>query len=277
MVFYFWFLVLVMPDSPELTELINLISKDEKLTAMFAPSFPIDFPFPEIVGKLKRVGFSYVVEVARGAVETNRQVVEDLKSNPKKRIITSPCPSCVRYIKAQRPELASFLSTADSPMRATAKLIKQKFPNTKPVFIGPCLTKKLEAQDHPELDILVITFKELAQLFDQLKIPDSTEDLIVHFDLLGPTTRLYPISGGLCQTAGIDELLAKDQWRMDSGLELLKDALDDFSKNKELRVLDILFCDGGCINGPGIISKDPLGTRRQKVIKFWVVHPSVKG
>lgn len=262
-----------MTDSQELKILLELLNnKQEKLTAMLAPSFPIDFPYPEIIGKLKRAGFAYVVEVARGAVETNKQVLADLQKNPKKRIITSPCPSCVRYIRAQRPELTKFLSQADSPMTATAKMVLEKFPNTKPVFIGPCLTKKLEVQDHPALNILAITFQELAALLEKLQVEDSTEDVVAKFDLLGQQTRLYPISGGLCQTAGIDEIFTQEEYRMDSGLELLNDALDDFLKNKNLRVLDILFCEGGCIGGPGIISQEPIEKRRHKIIKFWATH-----
>jgi phosphate transport system substrate-binding protein len=38
---------------------------------------------------------------------------------------------------------------------------------------------------------------------------------------------------------------------------------------KDLKVLDILSCDGGCINGPGVCSKEPLPERRRKVVKYW--------
>lgn len=264
-----------MTLSPDLQLLLDLLNKKTiPLTAMLAPSFPIDFYYPEIIGKLKRAGFKYVVEVARGAVETNKQVLEELTQNKEKRVITSPCPSCVRYIKAQRPELISFLSKADSPMTATAKLVLEKFPGTKPVFIGPCLTKKLEAKDYPNLSLMAITYKELKQLLYLLKITDSTEDLTSNFDLLGPKTRLYAISGGLCQSAGISELLTEEEYRMVSGLENLNKALDEFSQNKNIRLLDILFCDGGCINGPGIVSVEPIESRRFKVIKFWSIHSS---
>jgi iron only hydrogenase large subunit-like protein len=260
--------------SPELNQLLELISaKKEKLTAMLAPSFAIDFNYPEILGKLKRAGFSYTVEVARGALDTNKQVVEELTKDKSKRIITSPCPSCVRYIKAERPELVPYLSKADSPMTTTAKLVLQIFPGTRPVFIGPCLTKKLEAKEYPELKTIVITYKELKQLFETLQIKDSTEDLACIFDLLGPHTRLYPISGGLCQSAGIAELLTQEEYRMVSGIQNLKPALDEFVQDKSIRLLDILFCDGGCVNGPGIISSEPLDSRRFKVVKLWTEHP----
>ncbi|PIS09441.1 hypothetical protein COT75_01425 [Candidatus Beckwithbacteria bacterium CG10_big_fil_rev_8_21_14_0_10_34_10] len=271
-----WLILLknIMTDSPELSLLLDLLGKKEKLAAMLAPSFPIDFPFPDVIGKLKRAGFSYAVEVSRGAVETNKQVVQELKSDPLKRIIASPCPSLVRYIKAQRPELLPFLSQADSPMTASAKLVRQKFPGARPVFIGPCLVKKLEAKDYPDLNILAITFKELFVLFERLKIDGSTEDFVTNFDLLTAHTRLYPISGGLCQSAGIKELLTDEEFRVVSGLDQFEPVLDEFVKNKSIRLVDVLFCPGGCVGGPGIKSTDSLEQRRQRVVKFWVTYQS---
>lgn len=266
-----------MPDSPELKQLLELLtSKKEKLTAMLAPSFPIDFSYPEIVGKLKRTGFTYVVEVAVGAAETNQQVLEFLSKDPQNRVITSPCPAFVRFLKAEYPQLLPYLIKADSPMTATAKIVKKKFPQTKPVFIGPCLVKKLEAKDHPQLDIVAITYKELQQLFEKLKIGDSTEDFVTTFDLVKSKTRLYPISGGLSQSAGLENMFTDEEYKVVSGFNQLREALENFEKDEKIKVLDVLFCSGGCISGPGIISKDSLDKRRQAVVRYWATHLPLK-
>jgi len=45
--------------------------------------------------------------------------------------------------------------------------------------------------------------------------------------------------------------------------------LKEFVCNQDLKILDILNCEGGCINGPGIISSDSLDRRRQKIIAYW--------
>lgn len=261
-----------MQNSPELKQLLDLLSKKEKLTAMLAPSFPIDFSYPEIIGKLKRTGFSFVVEIAVGAAETNRQVLEFLSKDPKSRVITSPCPAFVRFLKSEYPRLLPYLIKADSPMTATAKVVKKKFPQTKPVFIGPCLVKKLEAKDNPDLNILAITYKELQQVFEILKIKDSTEDYVSTFDLAKSKTRLYPISGGLSQSAGLEDMFTDEEYKVVSGLNLLKEALENFEKDTKIKVLDILFCEGGCISGPGVISQESLEKRRQAVVRYWVTH-----
>lgn len=256
--------------TPEIKELIDLLDKKSKLVALLAPSFPIDFSYPEIVGMLKRLGFKYVIEVAKGAAETNRQLLNLLKLHPEKRYIANPCPTIVRIIKNRYPHLVPFLAPIDSPMVATAKIASEKYPDYKRVFIGPCIVKKMEASEgHPELEILVLTYKEIKKVFEMKNISPQKGDEISFFDISNPYTRLYPISGGLAQSSCLTESLASSEYNVISGPKLVEKALREFPDKEELKVLDILTCEGGCINGPGIISKDPLDDRRQKIIDYW--------
>ncbi len=157
-------------QSPEIEELLRALKRKESLIAMLAPSFPIVFSYPQIVGKLKRLGFKRVIEVARGAQETNRQLLELLKKEPRSRYITSPCPAIVRLIRSKHPELEKYLSPTDSPMVASSKLVRDEFPGSRSVFIGPCLVKKLEARENLRLNILAITFSELKNLFKEIEM-----------------------------------------------------------------------------------------------------------
>src|SRR4030042_3890546 len=95
--------------SPELKEFLQALEEKREMVAMLAPSFPIDFPYPGIVGKLKRLGFSYVLEVARGAEEVNQELLR-LMENPKARYITSPCPTIVRLVRTKYSHLAQYLA-----------------------------------------------------------------------------------------------------------------------------------------------------------------------
>jgi len=237
-----------------------------------APSFPIDFSYPEIVGKLRRLGFKYVVEVARGAIETNYQLLELIKKNPQARYITSSCPAIVRLVRNKYPQLKQFLASAYSPMVNTAKLILEKYPNTQPVFIGPCLSKKIEArEDCADLNIVALTFKELKKVFEIKKIGNDSSDSSVDFDIGGRDTRLYAISGGLAQSCGFNKSFTDEEHDVISGLKLVEESLKDFDKNKQMRVLDILYCDGGCIAGQGIANSQlSIKERRQKIISYWI-------
>ncbi len=262
-------LILVENLNPEVKNLLAALDKKEKLVAMLAPSFPVVFDYPEIVGKLKRLGFARVVEVAHGAAETNRQLLAAIKKKPLRRLITGPCPTVVRLIRTKYPHLSGFLAKVDSPMVATAKAVARQYPHHRPVFIGPCPVKKLEAsEDHPELQIIAITYKELIRIFEIKKLSASTEDFFASFDLIGAKTRLFPVSGGLTQSAGLTSLLAEEELEVISGPQKVAASLATFPTNR-CRVLDVLFCDGGCVAGAGIGSQLSLEERRARVIAHW--------
>jgi len=256
--------------TPEAKKLLNLIEKNEKMVAMMAPSFPIVFKYPEIIGMLKRLGFKHVVEVARGAEETNKQLLALTKLHPNRRYITNPCPTIVRLIRSKYPQLVQYLSPIDSPMIATAKIVGKKYKNYIKVFIGPCLLKKLEAkEDYPKLNILVLTYKELQSIFDEKGIDPKITDKFCKFDIVARDTRLYPISGGLSQSSGVINKYLDPEYDVISSPVLAIKALDEFLNKPDLKILDILNCDGGCINGPGIVSHDSLPRRREKIINYW--------
>ena len=67
-----------------------------------------------------------------------------------------------------------------------------------------------------------------------------------------------------------ESMLADPEIDIVSGPKLVMKFLEEFNKEgNETKVLDILSCDGGCINGPGVMTKEPLAVRRQKVVDYW--------
>ena len=251
--------------------LIDLLERKQPVVAMVAPSFPIVYKYPSIAGKLKRLGFSHVVEVSAGATDTNAAAVKILTEDPKARIITSPCASFVRMIRTKHPHLVKYLGfAADSPMVATARIVREKYPGCRPIFIGPCNAKKLEAsEDYPELEIISVSYKQMEAVFEHFKIQDDPTDEQAKFDIEEANTRLYPISGGLAQSSLVKDLLADDEIEVVSGWKNCEGALQRFQENDRIRLLDILFCEGGCINGPGIDSPLNIDQRREKIVEFW--------
>jgi len=250
--------------------LIDLINNKEKLVAMLAPSFPIVFSYPEIITMLKKLGCSYVVEVAVGAKKTNKQLSALLKADPLARYITSPCPTIVRMVQKQMPQYAKYFPVGvDSPMVATAKIIREKYPGHRPVFIGPCYVKKYEAnEDVPELNILVLTYTELKDVFNHFHV---TEDADQHdaFDMSEPgDERMYAMDGGLSHSSGLSDLLKSDELKIISGAENNIEAIKEFDTHPTIRLLDILNCEGGCIHGPGITSSLSTEERKEKIYHY---------
>lgn len=251
----------------DVSQLIELLSQQQKMVAMVAPSFPIMYQPSEIVSKLKKLGFAAVVEVSVGAKKTNEQVMSVLQTQPTARFITSPCASFVRLVRKKYPHLVQYLAfQADSPMIATARIITEKYPDHKPVFIGPCIVKKLEAtEDYPDLNILVLTYKELEEVLAHYQVPAECNDPAAVFDLAEASTRIYPTDGGLTETSGLRSVLKDEEIRIVSGWEKCEATLKEFEQNPTIRFVDILFCDGGCINGPGIVSTLSREEREQRI------------
>jgi iron only hydrogenase large subunit-like protein len=61
-----------------------------------------------------------------------------------------------KHYPAAIPALAKVMS----PMQAHCMSIKDKFPDAKTVFIGPCISKKAEADQIPDLVDCVLTFEK---------------------------------------------------------------------------------------------------------------------
>jgi len=254
----------------EITVLIEALKRKDKLVAMLAPSFPIMFEYPKIITKLKNLGFSYVVEVSAGAKKTNEELLELLKKHPTLQPSTSPCPTVVRMIRKQMPQYAKYFThDVDSPMVATAKIAREYYPDYRPVFIGPCIVKKLEAtEDVPELNILVVTYDEINQIFTQFNTPDDFNPND-KFDISEPgMTRIYPVDGGLSHSSGLEKHFSKDEIQIVSGWKNCMEAVKNFDTNTKVRLLDVLFCEGGCIGGPGIKSNLTSQERKQKVLDY---------
>jgi iron only hydrogenase large subunit-like protein len=73
----------------------------------------------------------------------------------------------------------------------------------------------------------------------------------------------------LAQSSGVTQKFTDAEYDVISGPALVNKVLEEFPHKPELKILDILNCEGGCINGPGMISQEPLEQRRQKVIAHW--------
>lgn len=255
----------------ETATLIGLLEKKEKLAAMLAPSFPIVFEYPKIITMLRKLGFSYVVEVAAGAKKSNEELLALLKANPNARYITSPCPIIVRMVKKIMPQDAKYLThNVDSPMVATAKIVRDKFPGYRPVFIGPCIMKKFEAnEDVPELNILVLTYTEISEVFAHFGINEETNPSD-HFDISEPgMTRMYSLEGGLSHSSGLTNQMQNGEIKIVSGVQNNIKAIQEFDTNPKIRLLDLLNCPGGCIGGPGIRSNLTTEERINKVKNYF--------
>jgi iron only hydrogenase large subunit-like protein len=231
---------------------------------MLAPSFVVDFSYPSIISKLRKLGFDKIVEVTFGAKMINREYHKTLSKSDKMKI-ASVCPGIVEYIKNNYPKYKKNLIPADSPMTAMAKVCKKTYPKHKIAFLSPCNFKKIEAQKCKNID-LVLTFRELKEIIKKHKIKSSRKKET--FDkFYNDYTKIYPLSGGLTKTAHLKGVLDKKNVAISDGINKVKKLLEN-SPEKKYKFLDVTFCTGGCIGGPSVTSKKPIQKRKKSVLDY---------
>lgn len=237
-----------------------------KYVAMLAPSFVVDFSYPQIIFQLKELGFDKVVELTFGAKMINRDYHEKLK-NSKELVISSVCPGIVETIYKQFPKYKKNLISIDSPMVAMARICKKTYPNHKIVFISPCHFKKTEAKQSKIIDY-VIDYKELKKIFSDMKISEKkyAEKKILFDKFYNDYTKIYPLSGCLSKTANLDNVLKCEETKIIDGIGEVIKFLN--KPDKKIRFLDVTFCKGGCIGGPCVNSKLPISLRKKKVLDY---------
>jgi [FeFe] hydrogenase (group B1/B3) len=161
-------------DKSYILDVIEMLKNKEEIFAILAPSFAAQFGSAtagQVVTAIKLVGFSNVVEAALAA--DIAAVYEALELAEKGFLTTSCCPAFVDFVKKNYPNLEKHVSHNPSPMAIMCKIIKEKHPNAKTVFIGPCTAKKAEAKQDGVKEYVdcVLTFEELLAL---IKAKDIT-------------------------------------------------------------------------------------------------------
>lgn len=256
----------------------------ETIAVSLAPSYPVSLELVgncEIIPILRKLGFAYIQETALAAEYVAEEHIRCLTPDQPLPLITSSCPVVVDLVEKHYPHLIPYLAPVLSPMALHGKMLKERFPRV--IFIGPCIAKKEEMTHEGVRGAIdaVLTFKEL-QLLMQERLDladiaactkDSTDQGSTVFD--GPEAglaRLFPLGGGLLRTAALSTDSLAEEFLTVTGLEEVILVLEDFESCKGLKMIEILACKGGCINGVGAATEKGLIERRQELLK---VHTDV--
>lgn len=234
-----------------------LLASGKDVYVSLAPSWAglLNCSKHEIIAALKKLGFKGVSETALGAQEVSIETTKMIAQSDKKLFISTACPAIVDYVRYYMPEYAEFLTPVASPAMTHAGLLKKHFgEEIGVVFIGPCIAKKNEADRHPELIDVALTFKELAAWLDEAAVPlnggaDGSEAFVPYEAAEGS---LYPIEGGMNRTIEICGAPKDVQLVNISPVQRFKTSLKDVDvKTLSRKVfIEALACEGGCTNGP---------------------------
>jgi len=253
----------------DVTKVIELLSSKITAVAGIAPSFAAYFePWQRLrfVSALRMIGFSRVEEASSAAFAVSAGARKNYESNPNESHICTACPSAVFLAEKYYKRASLYLGSEPSPMIEHAARIKKNSANeTAYVFFGPCIAKKAEAerQESEGLVDAVLTFIETEKLLEHFKVNLKTcEESSFDSDCFGQS-RLYPVAGGLIKTAydDIPEFAV-----IAEGHDMTRAALEISEKYPYL--IETLFCNGGCINGPGMNSEIPYYERKARLLKY---------
>ncbi len=257
-------------DKSFILDVIDILKKSEnnknyKVYAVVAPSIAGQFSYAklgQIITGIKELGFYHVVEAALGADMVAFAESKELAESDTF-LTSSCCPAFVDYIHKSFPSLVDHISHNLSPMATIAKHMKEKEPDCKIVFIGPCTAKKMEFQKEsvrPFIDS-VITFEELQALFDSrdMDIMDLPEDVLDNASYFG---RIFARSGGLTDAVaqGLKEHGITDfDYKPVScdGIEACRVALLKATKGvSPNNFIEGMACINGCIGGAGCLTHE---------------------
>ena len=234
-----------------------LLHSGAKVYASIAPSYVGYFkniPIGRIAAALKRLGFAGASETAIGAQFVSAQTAELLKQAGPGVYLSTACPASVDFIRKYYPAWTDNFLPVTSPVMAHCKYLKQVYgDDIKVIFVGPCAAKKNEADRNPDDLSLAITFAALESWLksEGISLDKMNEEPLV--PVQAEEGRVYSIEGGMNETLRSPEVDAR--LLAVSGLPNIARLIEkvDLATLKESGskiFVEMLACDGGCVNGP---------------------------
>lgn len=212
----------------------------------------------QVIRALLDLGFTAVHETAEGAAYVTRDYIRLLKEGKMENIITTSCPSVNDLIEIYYPSLTKFMAPVVSPMIAHGMLLRKQYgEDAKIVFLGPCISKKREAEcDERTKGYIdaVINFKEFEEWLDEENICLTELNDEVPNNPNPEVNRLYPISSGVLSSV----LTTNDTTNKYRKFYVhgIKNCIDLFQSMEKGEVsgcfIEANICNGGCIKGPAI-------------------------
>lgn len=252
----------------------KMLDNGYTVAASVAPSFAAEFSEwqrKRLASALRKLGFKYIGQTAQGAWQVSQAVSRAVKDGHKGGCVSTACPALINYVEKYRPELINYLIPVVSPMIAHGRMLKSRLgQESKVVFIGPCIAKKSEIQWPQNAGIVdaVLTFNELLEWFENKGINLSVCEESNFDEDPVDCAQLFPLPGGLIKTAGLTDNGLRKELLQASGAENIKELLDSVPGNQDYLLLEPLFCSHGCVNGPGMNTRNNLFERRRNIIGY---------
>ncbi len=225
-----------------------LLQSGAPVYVSLAPSFIANYDgigIESMRKAIKQLGFYDVEETAIGATIVKTEYEKLLADEHRDIVISSCCHSVNLLIQKYFPNILGYLADVVTPMHAHCADIKRRCPEAKTVFIGPCVSKKDEADFTGGMVDAVLTFEELTEWLKEENIElepgvDKTSESLARF---------FPTTGGILKTL-VNRTPGYTYMAID-GVENCIEALKDIESGKIHNCfIEMSACAGSCIGGP---------------------------
>ncbi len=242
-------------ERSQLIDILGAMKSTRKVCAVVAPSIvgQFDAPLGKLLTAIKKAGFDKVTEVAEGADVTTaneaKELLERLEHGDRF-MTTSCCSAWVQAVKKHLPELKKYVSDTRTPMSYIAEIEKKNGYTV--VFVGPCVSKRVEGREDPNVDY-VMTYEEMGALLDARGInPAECEETPLDPKISGEG-RYYGVTGGVAKAVEA-AINGQRPIKMQTISGLDKKAmlmLNAYAKGVgDFQLLEVMSCKGGCVGGP---------------------------
>lgn len=139
-------------------------------------------------------------------------------------------------------------------MYYAARIAKEKYPDAKIVFVGPCVAKRKEAQRDEAVDF-VMTFEEISSIFDAFEINlEIVQPYAMEFSSVREAHG-FAQAGGVMGAVKAFLKMEADKINAIQVSDLNKKnigTLRAYAKSGKApgQFIEVMACEGGCITGP---------------------------
>ena len=251
-------------ERSQIIDILKAIKDGKKVIAMIAPAIAGQFPgtIYQLKSAIKKAGFADVYEVAQGAdITANVETKEFLERMEEghKFMTTSCCAGYNQLIKKHLQEIKPYVSTTGTPTYYISEIIKKEIPDAVTVFVSPCVAKRAEGFDNPNVDF-VMNSEELGALFVAHHIQITECDEEQYAVESSKQARNFGFTGGVAESVKAslpDESVINPcviNGLNKESIRTLKKYATAGECEGGCNMVEVMCCEGGCIGGNAVVN-----------------------
>lgn len=250
-------------EKSQIIDVLKNIKAGKKVIAMLAPAMFGQLPCTpqQLKEAIMKLGFADVYEVAQGADVTTKTEAKEFVERLEKGeefMTTSCCAGYNELVDKHIPEMKHFRSDTKTPMYYTAEIVKRENPDAITVFFSPCVAKKREALNNPNVDY-VLNYEEIGAWMIALGIQVAECGESKFKNEASAEGRNYCVTGGVAKA--VETLLPEEipaHVVLVDGLtkQSVRD-LKKYAKNGMCdlgNLIEVMACTGGCLGGNSTVN-----------------------